>query len=61
MTYFARETDVQIGRIHSAAICEEIGETLRTRLDRQTVPLPPELRTLMGRLRDAFSELTPKA
>jgi hypothetical protein len=56
MTYFAHESDVRIGPVHNAAIREEIGETLRTRLNRQAVPPPSELRTLMGRLRDALSK-----
>jgi hypothetical protein len=48
----ANQSGVRIGRVHSAAICEEIGERLRTRLNRQAIPLPPELRTLIGQLRD---------
>jgi hypothetical protein len=48
----ANQGDVRIGRVHSAAICEEIGETLRARMNRQAVPLPPELGTLIGQLRD---------
>jgi hypothetical protein len=52
MTDRANESGVRIGRVHSAAICEEIGERLRTRLNRQAVPPPPELGALIGQLRD---------
>jgi hypothetical protein len=47
MTYCAHESSLWISHVHSAAICEEIGETLRIYLNRQAVPLPPQLHTLM--------------
>lgn len=52
MAVRTNQSGVRIGRVHSAAICEEIGERLRTRLNRQAVPLPPALGTLIGQLRD---------
>jgi hypothetical protein len=56
MTYPARESSVQISRVHHAAICKEIGERLWTSLDREPVRLPPRLLGLMERLRDDRSQ-----
>lgn len=53
MTYSAPENDGRLCHIHSLALCTEIGERLRTSLAPQSVALPPSLRTLMTRLRDA--------
>jgi hypothetical protein len=50
MTHPAHESSVQIGRVHQAAICKEIGERLRTCLD-MPVHLPPRLLGLMEQLR----------
>jgi hypothetical protein len=55
MTYPAHESRVQISRVHSAAICKEIGERLRTPLDQEPVRLPPRLLKLIERLREARS------
>jgi hypothetical protein len=55
MTDCMNESSVRISRVHSAAICEEIGEVLRTRLNRQAIPLPPELRALMETMTRRFS------
>jgi hypothetical protein len=55
MTYPAHESRVQIGRVHSMAICKEIGERLRTRLDQESVRLPRRLLILIKRLRGARS------
>ena len=51
MTYPAHEGCVLISRVHQAAICKEIGESLRACLD---IPadLPPRLLGLMEQLRD---------
>jgi hypothetical protein len=51
MTHPVQESSVQIGRVHQAAICKEIGERLRTCLD-LPVSLPPRLLGLMEQLRD---------
>jgi hypothetical protein len=56
MTYPARESSVQISRVHHAAICKEIGERLWTSLGREPVRLPPRLLGLMERLRDDRSQ-----
>jgi hypothetical protein len=52
MTCSAPEDDGRLCHVHSLALCTEIGERLRTSLARQSVALPPSLRTLMTRLRD---------
>jgi hypothetical protein len=41
---------VQIDRVHSGAICREIGDRLRTSLIRTGGDLPPALRLLMEQL-----------
>jgi hypothetical protein len=51
MTYPAHESSVHISRDHQAAICKEIGESLRACLD-LPVCLPPRLLGLMEQLRD---------
>jgi hypothetical protein len=53
MTYSAPEDDARLCHVHSLALCTEIGERLRTSLARPSVALPPSLRTLMMRMRDA--------
>jgi hypothetical protein len=42
--------DVQIDRVHSGAICKEIGDRLRICLTGAGVDPPPALRILMGEL-----------
>lgn len=46
---------VRISSRHCFAICEEIGERLRTILCRTEAELPPRLRALMNQLADAES------
>jgi predicted kinase len=50
MTNPAHQSDVQINRIHSGAICEEIGERLSARLGPQSNELPARLLALMEQL-----------
>jgi hypothetical protein len=52
MTYPAYQDSDQIGSIHHAAICREIGERIRTDLDRKPASLSPRLIGLMKRLRN---------
>jgi hypothetical protein len=52
MTYPARESDVQISRVHSMALRQEIAERLGADLDRKPIGMPPRLTMLMNRLRD---------
>jgi hypothetical protein len=42
--------DRQIGRIHSGAVCKEIGERLSLELGPQSNELPPRLLSFMGQL-----------
>jgi hypothetical protein len=51
MPNFAHQDDVQIDRVHSDAICKEIGERLSVALGPQRIELPPRLLTLMDNLR----------
>ena len=51
MTIHAPESCVQISHVHSAAICKEIGEVLRTHLGLLPVPPQSPLVTLMRQLR----------
>ena len=55
MTYLAHESDASLSRVHSLAICREIGERLRTGMDQASVQMPPRLVLLMARLRDENS------
>ena len=48
MTY--RTDDVQIDRVHSGAICKQIGGTLRVTLAEEGEQLPPRLSLLLERL-----------
>ena len=50
MANFAHPGDVQIDRIHNAAIRREIGDRLRISLNAERVPLLPRLQTLLERL-----------
>jgi hypothetical protein len=47
------EIDVQINRIHSSAVCEEIGERLSAALGSQSNELTPPLLALIKRLAKA--------
>lgn len=42
--------ELQLDSSHCRAICEEIGERLRMKLDCEAAPLPPRLQVLMLRL-----------
>jgi hypothetical protein len=50
MTNPAHQSDVQINRVHSGAICKEIGERLSARPGPQSNELPPRLLALMEQL-----------
>ena len=50
MTNFAQAGDVQIDRIHNAAIRREIGDRFRISLNAERLPLTPRLQTLLDRL-----------
>jgi len=51
MPNLAHQNDVKIDRVHSDAICEEIGERLSVALASQRNELPPRLLALMDNLR----------
>jgi hypothetical protein len=55
MAYPAYEDCNQIGSVHRAAICKEIGERLRSHLDQEPVQLTPRLSGLIEKLRDDLS------
>jgi hypothetical protein len=48
--------DVQINRVHSGAICKEIGDRLRDSLTGERGDPPPALRLLMERLAKTSSQ-----
>ena len=50
MTNPAHQSDVQINRIHSSAICKEMGERISARLGPQSHELPARLLALMEQL-----------
>jgi hypothetical protein len=50
MTNFAHPGDVQIDRIHNAAIRREIGDRFRVSLNADRLPLTPRLSALLDRL-----------
>jgi hypothetical protein len=52
MTNPSHEGDSQISRVHSMAICREIGDRLGTSLLQKPVRMSPHLIALMKRLRD---------
>ena len=52
MTYPAYKDSDQVGSVHYAAICKEIGESIWTRQDQEPVRLPPRLVGFMERLRN---------
>jgi hypothetical protein len=49
MTDSAHPNDIQIDRVHSAAIRGEIGDRLRTALNAERPPLLPHLLSLLER------------
>jgi hypothetical protein len=51
--------DIRIDRIHSRAICDEIGERLGQTLRRESVELPPRLQLLVARLAELDGEIAP--
>ena len=56
------QNDVQINRIHSRAVCDEIGERLSVALSSQSIELPSHLVALIKELatiepREALSEV----
>jgi hypothetical protein len=50
---------LQIDSLHCRAICEEIGERLRTILRPETAAVPPRLQVLIDRLADQDREIEP--
>ena len=50
MTDFAHPGDVQIDRIHNAALRREIGDRFRISLNAERLPLTPHLASLLDRL-----------
>jgi hypothetical protein len=44
------ERDVQINRVHSGAVCKEMGERLSVALGPQSIELQPRLLSLMKQL-----------
>jgi hypothetical protein len=44
------ENDVQINRVHTGAICKEMGERLSIALGPESIELPPRLLSLMKQL-----------
>ena len=50
MTNFADPGDVDIDRIHNAAIRREIGDRFRISLNAERLPLTPRLSSLLDRL-----------
>jgi hypothetical protein len=49
MTNSAHQNDIHIDRVHSAAICREIGDRLRIALNAERPPLRPGLLSLLER------------
>ncbi len=50
MPHPAPPNDIQIDRIHSGAVCEEMGDRLSVVLGPQSVELPPRLLALIDQL-----------
>ena len=44
------QKDIQISRVHSDAVCEEIGERLSVVLGPQSIELPPNMLALIEQL-----------
>jgi hypothetical protein len=60
MTHPLRQSSIRTSRVHIAAIGKEIGERLRTFLNKRSVRLPPSLVKLVQRLREDRSRNTEK-
>jgi hypothetical protein len=54
MAYSQLQGDNRFNRVHNVAICAEIGERLRSSMDRKLTELPLHLLTLMMRLHAEF-------
>ena len=52
MTYPLHQEVIQIGHVHNAALCREIGERLAIALGQKPIGMSPHLMQLMSRLRD---------
>jgi hypothetical protein len=50
MPHPAPTNDIQIDRIHSGAVCEEMGDRLSIALGPQSIELPPRMLALIKRL-----------
>jgi hypothetical protein len=50
MPYPAPPNDIQIDRIHSGAVCKEMGDRLSVALGPQSIELPPRLLALIEQL-----------
>jgi hypothetical protein len=50
MPHPAPRKDIQIDRIHSGAVCEEMGDRLSIALGPQSIELPPRMLALIKRL-----------
>jgi hypothetical protein len=50
MPYPTPQNDVQINRVHTGAICKEMGERLSIALGPQSIELQPRLLSLMKQL-----------
>ena len=55
----SRPNELQIDSVHCRAICDEIGERLRTILRTETGHLPDRLQILLDQLADQDRELAP--
>lgn len=53
-----RVPDIQLDHVHSAAVCEGVGERLRNALNREASDTPQRLRRLVDRLPELDSEHT---
>jgi|EndMetStandDraft_4_1072995.scaffolds.fasta_scaffold06536_15 hypothetical protein len=60
MTHPSHESRARISRVHLAAIGKEIGERLRTLLNKQLVRLPASLVKLVQRIREDRSRSSAK-
>ena len=50
MPYLSPQNDVQINRVHTDAVCKEMGERLSVALSPQSLELQPRLLSLMKQL-----------
>lgn len=60
MTHPLHQSSIQTGRVHIAAIRKEIGERLRTFLNKRSVRLPPSLVKLVQQLPEDRSRSSAK-